>query len=306
MAVNALHTISQVRVGATNYFTGVSGFAYNGGFERLVQSGDGNARPTFTAIGRQVPRFGFTTTGIATALGISGVTGAFVTSGNVLTTWFQALDEGGTRKTGALQTSLTVNEGLLVPRSLSAGSSSPATLDYECVCGYDGSNAPVVFAASATLAGTSGVSELFVAGPLTVNGTAINGVQQIDVDFGIADVAQSGDGNAYATFLSIQSIAPTVRIRTTDVATIQSLFGVSGLAQSATDTVFYLRKVSEGGTRVADGTSEHVSFTMDEGQVSIDDISGSDGGALEATVVLTPTYDGTAEILVVDTTAAIA
>ena len=98
---------------------------------------------------------------------------------------------------------------------------------------------------------------------------------------------------------------PSITIRTAEALALNT-FGLAGTAQGVTDSVVYFRKKDEGGTVVANATEEHISFTVDEGIITVDDVTGPHGDILGSQVVITPTYDGTNAIMAIDTTAAIA
>ncbi len=100
---------------------------------------------------------------------------------------------------------------------------------------------------------------------------------------------------------------PRITIEVPDMDLAADL-GIEGTAQGATDSVIYLRKVDENGARVADdsGTGEHISFTIDAGHIGVKEGSANPNEPATLTLELTPTYDGTNEIFVIDTTAIIA
>jgi hypothetical protein len=114
----------------------------------------------------------------------------------------------------------------------------------------------------------------------------------------------SADGHPWAMFIAIAERRPMIRIQTSEVLALNT-FGLTGAAQGANDSVVYLRKIEEGGTRVADDTAEHISFTIDEGHIITGPIHGSQGQNLGTEVVITPTYDGTHDVIAISTTAQI-
>jgi hypothetical protein len=115
-------------------------------------------------------------------------------------------------------------------------------------------------------------------------------------------VLAAGDGQVWATYVSIQFRQPSFMLVTTD-PTIIDTFGIVGTAISASDVVLYLRKMAEGGTRVADDGGAHVSFTLDEGIITCEDVSANQDGIAQATLRVDPTFDGTNAIIVISTTA---
>ena len=84
------------------------------------------------------------------------------------------------------------------------------------------------------------------------------------------------------------------------------MLGLSGAAQGATDSVVYLRKLAKNGTRTADATAEHISFTIDDGMMYCSDITNRHGQRIGTEIVIHPIYDGSIAILVIDPACAIA
>ena len=199
---------------------------------------------------------------------------------------------------------MTMKKGLLIPRTLTAPLDSLANLSFEAIASYDESNDPIVIAANQALEGSPAVSEGFVCGPAKINGVALPGVQEITIDFGITELVQAADGQVWPTFVAIMSRRPVITIRCLDVLSLNT-FGLSGAAQGDTDSLIYLRKVAEGGLRVADDTAEHISFAIDEGRISVNTIGGGHDSPQASEVKITPTYDGTNDIVAINTATAI-
>ena len=312
MSVTTLHTLYAVRLntetlaGSSVLFDQIQNFALSTGLQRYLGRGDGDVDPTYVGIMSQRPAIRFTTTALATALAACGISGAVIDNGTYpgIECWFQKMAEGGTRTSGSNHLKMTGSEGILVPRMIRASQDGIATVDFEAVFTYDGSHEPIVLAASQALAGTPAVGELFTVGPCTINGVALESIQDLSIDPGIQLHVAAGDGDVWPTYVGIMARSPSIRVRTTDAAAI-STFGLDGTAQGATDSVFYFRKMAEGGTRTADATAEHISITVDEGIVTVENESVSQDGVAQADVVMTPTYDGTAAILVINTAVAI-
>jgi hypothetical protein len=313
MSITKLYTLYAVSLdtatlaGSDVLLDQIQSFGVSTGINRVLQRGDGQVDPTYVAVMSQRPGIQFTTTALATALGAAGISGAEIDADETypgLVSWFQKMDEGGTRASGSSHLKMTAASGILVPRSIQASQDGPATANFEAILTYDGSNEPIVIADSQALAGSPAVGELFTVGPASINGSALEGVQEITIEPGIQLRVASGDGDVWPTYVAIMSRAPSIRIRTTD-ATALATFGLDGTEQGATDSVVYFRKMGEGGTRVADGTSEHISVTVDDGMVTVENQDVTQDGVAVADVVLTPTYDGSNAIIAISTAAAI-
>jgi len=311
MALTA-HTLYAVNVDAIDsandvLIDQVSDFTADPGIQEALLSADGQVDPTFVAVAQQAPRFSFTTSGLATVLAKCGISGLDFTGDADdagLECWFQKMEEGGTRVSGSNHLKMTAIHGLLLPRTITASDGEPASMAMEAVVTYNGDDAPIVIATSQALSGSPSVSEVFTAGPMKINGVTYDGVQSVTIDFGLQEQVLSSDGLVYPTFVCIGQRRPSITIQTTDV-TLLNTFGLNGVVQGATDSVVYLRKMSEGATRVTDVTAEHISFTIDEGRINPLPWSAEQGGPGSLELRITPTDDGTNDIIAIDTTAAI-
>ncbi len=312
MAVGTVHTLYGVNVdiaadlGVSDIFIkGISNQSIDPAIEEMLLASDGMVDSSFVAVGKQEPAITFDTTMIASVLakiGISGLKIAADIDEPGVEFWFQKVAKGGTREAGSNHLKMTVAEGILVPRQLRAthGGGTPASLSMECKPSWDGTNDPIVIAASQALSGTPGVSEAFTCGPVKINGSAVPGVQDITIDFGITLFVLSSDGQIWPTFIAIQDRKPKITISTLE-ALVLNTFGLSGAAQAETDSVIYLRKIAQGGTRVANNVAEHISFTVDEGLIKPTAISGAHGQQQTAGIEIIPTYDDANAILAVNT-----
>ncbi len=287
---------------------GITDQAIAPGLSEMLLAGDGAVDPTYVAVAESRPVISFTSTDVVSLLAEGSdtfaVAGLKLSASAIAKAFLQKLDEGGTRAGAGNHVSVAVNEGIMVPRTLTAADNQPATLTCDIVATFDGSNAPLVITDSQNLLGTAAVSTAYVQGPVTLNGSGLDGVQSITVDFGIELMVLSGDGAVYPTYVAIASRRPRITVRVSDAGALAD-WGLTGTAQSATDSLVWLRKVTEGGTRVADVTEEHIKITIDEGLISVGAVSGSHGSYQGCDVTITPTYDGTNAIMAVDTTAAI-
>ena len=258
----------------------------------------------FTAVEQQDPRIQFTTTAIAAALAIAGAEGVpIVAATNELDVWLRRRTIAGKYTSGAAHVQITGHNGILYPQAINADQAG-ASIDYEFVPYYDGTNEPLVKTPTSSLSGSPTIAEAFVAGPVSINGTALEGIQSISVAFNIVLDLIFAEGGVWATFLDIASIQPIVRLRTMDALSIVT-FGLSGLAQNDTDSEVYLRAVDKNGMREADATAAHIKIAIDDGTIEVSDISADPRTPYNTEVVITPTYDGTALPLAITTGQAI-
>ncbi len=300
MAVSRAFTLYAADINGT-LLDQLTDFSVDSGLEQFILNVDGGVDPMFSAIKSLMPKVDLTTNAIATALGLAGMNAASITSASF---FFQQLADGGTRQSGSNHLRIDATKGMIFPRTLSAGHNEPAELSYEILCLSDSGGAPLTATKNQALSGSPSVDQLYVVGPVNINGTTLSGVQSIKIDFGINEKVLGSDGEVYPSFAGIMTREPKITIVSFDMDQLADL-GIDGDAQGATDSVFYLRKVAEGGTRVADATAEHISFTVDAGHIGVKTGDGKPGDPATMTLEITPTYDGTNDILVVDTATAI-
>jgi len=274
----------------------VSRHSFNPALAQIIDANSGDVDPRYAAVMSVSPVLSFMTRTI-TALSSFGIAGAEVTTA---VAWLQQLVKYGTRN--ATSKKLTIATGFCVPRSLSVSQGQAAELSMDIVAlSSDGTTAPVA-AGTGTMA-TNPTPLAWTLGPIQVNDQAYD-VVSMTIDFGLDVTVEGSEGNVYPTFATLMSRNPSVQFTAKDVD-FRTAVGFDGLAQGATDSVFYLRKMEQNGKRVADGTAEHIKFTIDDGLFRIDTINAPHGERALTEIALTPISDGTNAIIVVDTASAI-
>jgi len=285
----------------------ISDFNVSPQISKRLTGADGAVFNTHAAVRNQEPRLTFTTSKLATVLAKIGIQGLPISSDADepgLEAFLQKTVEGGTRASGAEHQKLTIKKGIIVPRTLNAGLDG-ADLDLEAIATWDGTNDPIIVADNQALTGTPSVSELFCVGPAYINGASLEGIQNISIDFGIQVTLRYHQGDVWPHWSGIMLIQPVITITTDDALTL-STFGLSGTAQGETNSVIYLRKTQKNGTRVANDVAEHISFTVDDGHISVDNVRGPHGSILASVVRIDPIYDGTNDPIVINTATVIA
>ncbi len=279
----------------------IDSFDLDAGLEHFVQHLDGGVDPVFTAVKGQQPKISLSTTGVAKALAVCSIDGLQLTDGIF---YFQQLSNGGTREGGAAHLMLAADSGLVLPRSLSAGHDEVATLSYEILLLSAGGNAPLVATKNQTLNADPSADELFVAGPASINGVALTGVQSINIEFGINEILLGGDGDVYSSFAAIMTRQPKITIELSDMDLLADL-GIGGAAQGTIASRIYLRKVAKDGLRVADAAAEHICISIDAGRIHVKEGGGKPSDPARVTLEINPVYDGTNDILAINTAATI-
>lgn len=274
--------------------------------EQEATSGEVYAR--FAALTAQNPTGRFATYHLATALANIGLAGLSIAGlANGLNLFEQKHAAGGTRAGAASHRKQNLTEGIIVPRTLTCthGPNQSASITYEVIATWDGSNDPVTITESVSLPGAEADDERFALGPMSIGAISLPQIRQFEIDFGINAVAER-DGDVWPTFVSIETIMPRITLRGIDPEWFKSTnIPLAGKPGTHANTILYLRKRADGGTFVANGTAQHIKFTA-AGLAYIDDAFEATGsGAGESSLVMPLRYDGTNAPLTFNTASAI-
>lgn len=180
------------------------------------------------------------------------------------------------------------------------GGLAEATIRVSCIYKSGTGNDPLVFTNTVALSVTSDVSHLFTLGPVKLNGTLIEGVQEWTLNNNIEyDVVYDG-GFGFPAYIGIKRYSPQLSFMSRD-ARIINTYGTRGTALSALS--FWARKKVKSGFEVADATAEHILFTATTGTIKARSLG--DNTSAEVTVDMTMADQDT-PAYAIDTTAAIA
>jgi len=273
----------------------------NPNIQQWVLASDGDVDPTYSAVAAAAPGITFTTTDLKAFLDACGIAGCQIAA---LDTYFQQIAPYGTRKASTDHLKLSFADGMMVPRQITAGQGQPARLAAEIFGISSDDTCPLAKAASQSLPAGGGTDVLWTLGKATINGTDLVGIQNMTIDFGLQVQLETSDGDVFPSLVYIMARRPTIRLTTRDSLILNTL-GVTGLAQSATDSIFYLRKADKGATRVADATAEHIAIAIDDGRIQAEAINDGEGQQIGTDILVTPTSDGENAIMAVSTTSAI-
>lgn len=311
MAVSQAYTVSLVvlKHATTDVTIGqLDSSAVNPNITNALLAGAGLVDATFATVQEGRPVVSITTAALKTVMDVCGISGTAIGANETYTdveVYLQKVAERGARVSGANHIKMTINEGLLIPRTINGTQGGgPATISLELFCTYDGTNDPIAYTSGQSLPSVASASEAYVAGPVTVNGTMADGVQSSTVDFGITEWSLAGDGDVYPTFVAIGDRRPRISF-TSNYASLLTTVGIGGTAVDASNCKVYYRKATENGTRVADATSEHIAITVDDGMIQPADTTYSHGDAAAQGYDIIPTFDGSNDVLALSTTSAI-
>lgn len=314
MAIYGIHAVEMGDVDLTQ----VTDCRISAGLAELVLRAGGQIDPTFVAIGKASPLLTVTTTELKRVLDKMATPWyglGFTSSDDPVIAYFQKHLAAGVRSTISDFISVTITDGLLVPRTMAWQDGQPATIAFDVFpAKSDGSNVVTVATGVANPSITMTTDQIWTAGPLKVNTATLSttkflAVQSGNLDFGIEVERIGGDGHIYDQFVSILSRQPVLTAQLTDETSLTELCTggeMIGKAQTVNDSKVFLRKMLANGTRVAAETAEHIFIAMDDGIIVPDNAAATAVAALSTGIRLLPAYDGSNPLLNFSTTTAIA
>lgn len=306
MAVSTLHGMYGVQAGSA-LLGGITQYSVPTGTETRGEPAGGMVYPRSVSMVAQKPRASFTTMAIVAALDALGITGKSITDlTGGLNFYAQLQAEGGARASGSNHRKYAINEGLVVPTTLTVDHQGDAAIAYDTLITYDGANEPIVISDAQALPGTLLDNERFTLGPVQIESVTLTHVRSIEINFGIVAATEGADSDIWDTFAYIQAMQPVITLRGVGVDWLKDAnIPLGGKAATHVNTAIYLRKRS-GVTYEADGSAVHVKFTV-AGLATIDpafDVDGSEPG--EVTLVMPLKHDGTNNPIVMNTASTIA
>lgn len=281
--------------------SGIQSLNVNNDVGSVYGDGSGLVDPKMIATMAQGGGMSFDSLDLATVLSTIDLDGFVINATNTFKMYFEKYEEGGTlASAGEL---MTVNKGLAVINSINASQGSEATISVSVVPTWDGTNDPIVNS-SAAPSGTISENIKFTLGKVKLNGSFIE-PQSISLDYGYDLITRGKDGDVFPSHVGIRRRVPTITIETLDLGELTTYLNKG--VPMAGDNYFFFRKLSTASVaRVADATEEHIKFTINQGQIINGGAGGSKGSEATTSLILKPTWDGSNNILVYDTTAAIA
>jgi hypothetical protein len=280
---------------STTLLKGLQNTSLSPGVQLLIHAANGAANPSHVSIGQIEAAITFDTLAIKTAMaGLGGITGVALASD---TFYLQKLLADGLRAGATSHIKVVAAVGIIVPTILRTPARKAAVESYRAVPrSTDGVTAPLTFTAAQSLeAAQDLVPEVYTLGVVTINGTELEMVEEVTIDFGNKLDINYGTGHVYPTFTGIIEQSPIITLATNDVGALVS-WGLAGAIQGGTnDSTIILNNQILGGVR----GSSPITFSLDEGLYVFEDISGNQGDKYAGRIRMTPVYDGTNAIIAV-------
>ena len=246
--------------------------------QALVGVPAGHTQPLFQGATQIENTVRFRTTQLATLLGECGLFGANLSAGNV-DLYYRKIENLGTRASGNVHTRYRMASNAMMSwDGISVNQGQPADARVSLHPTYDGSNAPLICTGSVATAGTPTAAEYYGLGPVSINGSAITGVQGWSLALSPTVEKIRDNGAVWPTCVYVLGIAPQIEITTTDVA-LWNTYGTTGTAvTSFTAALRRYRNYQAGGlVYYADNTSNHITITGTLAVVTPQSIAGDRG-----------------------------
>lgn len=285
--------------------SGLTGQVITVGSQTNVEASAAEVYGRIASIVGRTPGATFSTRCVAQALDACSLTGFAISTSALFKLWAYKHTAGGMRAGPTSHRLYQFSNGIVYPTRLSVQHGQDATISYQAVATYDGTNAPLAATDSETVPAGLSDDERFTIGPVTLGTKTLTGITSIDLDFGVQVSTEAGDSDTYPRIVSIDTISPVIRIRGKDLLWWASgTVPTDGLACTHANTAIYLRKRANGGLFVVDGTAEHIKLTA-SGVCAVNSAFETDGSSGAMELVLQCSYDGVNAPLVFDTTSAI-
>lgn len=291
----------------TTMVGGITEYNLGTGTQVANDTMSGAVYPQHLSINAQKPVASFSTVQIARALDNCALTGTSIAGlGAGFKFYLYQHSEGSTRAGASSHRKLTINEGIIVPTSLTCDHQGDATLSYDIVLTYNGTNDIIVLADSQSVPTVQGDTERFSLGKVTLESVLLESIRNLTINFGIDAVSEGADSEIWDRYASIRSIKPSLSLTGIDPEWLAAAnIPLIGKAATHTNTAIYLRKRAQGSTFETDGTAEHIKFTA-AGLAHIETPAQVTGDTpAETTLTMPLRYDGTNAPLIIDTASAI-
>lgn len=304
MPISELFTSGPVTINSTTIVQAES-MSIDPQFEQILASAAGEPVPSFAAIISTKPMITYTTTQVGTLLGaVSPLVGLCIPTGTVVM-YFTRKKKCSPVSADGDHFTVTLAAGLVVINRVSCPvSGGTATVEFSIYAAEDGTNPVLAFSESASLPANINIQQLFTLGIQKINGTQLPDVQNLSIDFQPQVGQVMGSQDTAPSMITLDTVSPRITLETLNPVYLSD-FTIAGTSQGASESAFYLQRLSKGAGRVAAGTSQHVKFSLaaNQGQIMAGPAAASGRNNATCQVVVQP-ISGTSAILTIATASA--
>ena len=276
MSLNQLHGPWALQVGVTTPFTipGIQSLAVPSNTQVSGEITDGQLEREFQSIVSQSPIMSLATLAVGTAL-TKFSTQFYTVNATAQPTGINAFARkhvlGASRDAGAVHRRYRMTAGMIVPRVLTCDHQGDASLTFDALAIYDGTNAPIIITDSVSIPTTllTGFDERYTLGPVKINNVLITSVKSVSIDFGVNAVLESAGGDIWPTWGNARTIEPVVTINGMDVDWMKDTADAGGAVKTLGEAILqgqptqiYFRKRKDSTTFELDVTAVHPHFVF--------------------------------------------
>jgi hypothetical protein len=283
MPINTIYKLDKVVLASGQELHALNNSQTQFGIKSLIERSAGEVWPNFRANQEQKPMVNLTTKQLSVLLTNVPIDGTDSLE-DIACYLKRASGTGSVARATAVHERGVIAEACVYWTSVRLPHNGPGEAQVVIVPIFDGTNDPIVFTGSVSLPGTLTPAAYFGAGPVSINGTPVPGVQEITIESGIK-ILQLGDGSEeFDTFVGIETGEAVITLKTLEQTNWPTL-GLRGTAlNGTTGIVCYGRKFAANGSRVANATGEHLKFVGLNGTCLPVDTNGQDSSPVTDTL----------------------
>jgi hypothetical protein len=271
MSLTKTSQLYAVKLGST-LFHMLGDATLSSNVQDLIETPVGSTMPLFNSALQERPDIGFTSHQIKSALTLLGVAGG--DAGIAKLFGRKVVNKTGPAAVGgSVHNSWTSSASMGVINTISASNRQMATVQMRVICLKNGSTAALVYAGNSALDAYATAVENFVLGPILVNGSIIEGTNDLSIAFNPRVAEPDDDYETEPVFAAVEATQPVVSFTTTDKG-IWALHNTEFLTAGGPLKVNLIAQ-EQNKKRYADADEEHILFTGGSGRIVCESVAGT-------------------------------
>ena len=272
MALTKVYQLYAVKLGST-LFNELQDASIGANVTDLIEVPVGGTLPLFAAANGEKPEISFGTYAIETLLGLLGLAGGDAGIAKLLGRKI-ANKTGPVAVGSSAHASWTASASLGLITQITAGNRQRAMANVRIVMLKNGSTAALVYSGTSTVDSYSAAAEHFVLGPISLDGTVIEGTN--DFQLALNPVVEESEDNyeSEPIFAAVRSTQPVITFTTTDPS-IWTYHNTEIGASTANGVRVNLVKMEANKLQYSAASYEHILLTAGTGKIRCESVGGS-------------------------------
>lgn len=271
MSLTKLNQLYAVKLGST-LFHQLQDATLSANVQDLIETPVGSTMPLFNSALQVRPDVSFGTSQIKSALTLLGVAGG--DAGIAKLMGRKIVNKSGPAAVaGTVHATWTASASLGVINTISAGNRQKASANVRIVMLKNGATAALVYAGTSALDAYTTAVENFVLGPILINGSIIEGTNDLSIAFNPRMEEPDDDYETEPVFAAVGATQPIVQFSTTDVG-IWSLHNTEFLTAGGPLKINLICQ-KNNSLREEDAATKHIVFAGGSGRIVCESIAGS-------------------------------